>query len=329
MRLTGTPSWLSNRRRERAARVDRTAGIEFERPPARLWGIGGGKGGIGKTFLAANLAAIAAGAGRRVILIDADLEGANLHTCLGVKAGARVNLWDYLEERIADLEKAAVDTPVPGLRLILGALGHAGQADTSQERRTQLLAAVRELPVDLVIFDLAAGTGRAAVDLFLESDESVLVTTPEPTAVENAYGFLRAAFFRRLSAALRTSPVRELVRAAMSQRNERGIRTPADLLLEVDRLDPDEHARCRKTLEELRPRLILNQVRNTEEIKLGFSIRSVCRRYFGLDVDYVGYVNYDDFAWRSIKERRALAVAYPQSDGALYIRQIAKKMLRV
>jgi flagellar biosynthesis protein FlhG len=95
----------------------------------------------------------------------------------------------------------------------------------------------------------------------------------------------------------------------------------------VNRLDADECARFRRMLEEFRPRLIVNQVRSTEEVKLGFSMRSVCRKYFGLDMDYVGYVNYDDCAWRSIKERRPLVLAYPQSDGALYIRQIVKKML--
>jgi MinD-like ATPase involved in chromosome partitioning or flagellar assembly len=46
-----------------------------------------------------------------------------------------------------------------------------------------------------------------------------------------------------------------------------------------------------------------------------------------MDLDYVGYISYDDFVWRSIKERRTLVLSYPQSDGALYLRQIAKKLL--
>jgi flagellar biosynthesis protein FlhG len=292
-----------------------------------VWAVGGGKGGIGKSFLVANLATVAARSGRRVVAIDVDLGAANLHTCLGVHTRERINLSDYIEDRIADLEKAALETPVPGLRLIAGALGHTGTVETNQEQRAQLVASVRDLSADLVIFDLAAGTDRSTLDFFLEADESVLVTTPEPTAVENAYGFLRAAFYRKLGGVLRSSPVREALRAAMDQRNDRGIHSPTDLLAEVNRLDADECARFRRMLEEFRPRLIVNQVRSTEEVKLGFSMRSVCRKYFGLDMDYVGYVNYDDCAWRSIKERRPLVLAYPQSDGALYIRQIVKKML--
>ena len=240
----------------------------------------------------------------------------------------RVNLSDFLEHRIEDLEKAALDTPIPGLRLIAGTLGHTGTAEATQEQRVELLARVRELSADLVILDLAAGMDRACIDFFLEADESVLVTTPEPTAVENAYSFLRAAFFRRLADAMRTSPVRDLVREAMNTRNDRGIRSPADLLEQIEQIDADECARFREMLEQFRPRLIVNQVRNAEEVKMGFSVRSVCRKYFGLEVDYVGYINYDDHVWRSIKERRPVVIAYPQSDSALYVRQIVKKMLR-
>jgi flagellar biosynthesis protein FlhG len=289
--------------------------------------VGGGKGGIGKSFLVANLATVAARSGRRVILIDADLGGANLHTCLGVRAGERVSLSDYFEDRVVDLEKVAIETPIPGLRLILGALGHTGKAETTQEQRATLLRAVRRLPADLVIFDLAAGTDRSTIDFFLEADDGFVVTTPEPTAIENAYAFLRAAFYRRLASALQESNVRELIRVAMDQRNERGIRTPGDLLGAVEQIDRAEAERFRRVLEGFRPHLVVNQVRDTEEVKMGFSITSVCKKYFGIDIDYAGYICFDDNVWRSVKDRRPLVLAYPTSDGALYVRRIVKKLL--
>ena len=67
-----------------------------------------------------------------------------------------------------------------------------------------------------------------------------MVTTPEPTAIENAYAFLRAAFYRRLSHELADSSARDVIRLSMDQRNERGIRTPADLMRRdrPDRSDP-------------------------------------------------------------------------------------------
>ena len=289
--------------------------------------MGGGKGGIGKSFLVANLATVAARSGRRVILIDADLGGANLHTCLGVRAGERISLSDYFEDRVVDLEKVAIETPIPGLRLILGALGHTGKAETTQEQRASLLKAVRRLPADLVIFDLAAGTDRSTIDFFLEADDGFVVTTPEPTAIENAYAFLRAAFYRRLATALSESNVRELIRVAMDQRNERGIRTPGDLLAAIEQIDHGEAERFRRVLDGFKPHLVVNQVRDTEEVKMGFSITSVCKKYFGIDIDYAGYICFDDNVWRSVKDRRPLVLAYPTSDGALYVRRIVKKLL--
>lgn len=325
MRLTGTPSWLTARRRR-----SEQAEPRWGQPPSfaqQVWAIGGGKGGIGKTFLAVNLATVAARTGRRVFLVDLDLGGANLHTALGVRGGERVNLSDYLDERVVDLEKAAVETPIPKLRLILGALGQAGAAETTQAQRSELLRALKHLPADLVILDLAAGTDRATLDFFLVSDESLIVTTPEPTAVENAYAFLRGAFYRRLAHAMAGSPVRDLVRDAMHSRNERGIRSPSDLLDEIERIEAGEGQRFRKILDEFRPRLIVNEVRSSDDVRLGFSIQSVCRRYFGFGLDYVGYVNFDDAVWRSVKSRRPLVLAYPHSDGSLYIRRIVKKVL--
>jgi flagellar biosynthesis protein FlhG len=289
--------------------------------------VGGGKGGIGKTFLAANLGAVAALGGKSVVLVDLDLGGANLHTCLGVRGAARVNLADWLDERVPDLEKVAIETPIPKLRLILGALGQAGAAETTQAQRAGLLDALRALPADLVILDLAAGSERPTLDFFLVSDESFVIVTPEPTSIENAYAFLRGAFYRRLSQAMQTSPVRDLVREGMAARNERGIRTPADLLGHVEQLDRDEGARFRRLLDEFRPRLILNQVRSSEDVKIGFSIQSACHKYFGFALEYVGYVNFDDAVWRSVKASRPLVLAHPQSDGALYIRRIVKKTL--
>ena len=132
MRLTGTPSWLNIRRRAAVPHCGDTGLGDRPGPARRIWAIGGGKGGIGKSFLAVNLATVAARTGCRVLLVDADLGGANLHTCLGMRSGDRVNLSDYLQDRVVDLEKAAIETPVPGLRLIMGALGHTGAAETSR-----------------------------------------------------------------------------------------------------------------------------------------------------------------------------------------------------
>jgi len=154
-----------------------------------------------------------------------------------------------------------------------------------------------------------------------------VVIAPEPTSVENAYSFLRAAFYRRLRLAMISHDMRKVVAVAMDQHNERGIRTPLDLLREIEAADPEEGRRFIETMKSFRPRIVINDVRSAEDVKLGFSVRSVCRKYFGIECEYLGYINHDEKARMSVRARRPLVDEYPRSDAAIYLSRIAHKLL--
>jgi flagellar biosynthesis protein FlhG len=288
--------------------------------------VGGGKGGVGKTFLTANLALALARLGHRVVAVDADLEGANLHTCLGVPA-PRHSLADFVAQREEDLGKLAVETGEPNLRMIAGTHANLGEAQPSHLHRVRLMRSLRQLPADFVLIDLGAGTHSSVLDYFLVCDDGLLVLQPEPTSVENAYSFLRAAFYRRLRLAMVGHGVRDLVTQAMDQRNDRGIRTPHDLLREIETIDPEEGSRFVETMRAFRPRLVVNGVRTAEDVKLGFAVASVCRKYFGIEAEYIGYVNHDDAARRSVLARRPVVDFQEKSDAAIYIQRIAHKLV--
>ena len=293
---------------------------------ARLVSVGGGKGGVGKSFIVANLAASLARAGHRVVAVDGDLEGANLHTCLGV-ARPRVSLADFVAHREEDLGKLILDTSIANLQLIAATDGNLATPQPTHSRRIRLMRALRNVHADFVFLDLGAGTHAAAMDYFMIGDDGVVVITPEPTSVENAYAFIRAAFYRRLRLAMVSHDIRKIVTMAMDQRNERGIRTPLDLLREIQGMDPAEGGRFVDTMRAFRPRLIINDVRSADDIKLGFSIQSICRKYFGIEADYLGYVNHDETARHSVRARRPLVDIYPRSDASIYISRIARKLL--
>src|SRR5690349_23654115 len=87
------------------------------RPERQIWSIGGGKGGIGKSLLTASLGWQLARLGKRVVLLDADLGGANLHTCLGLPGPERT-LGDFIQRRVERIEDVVVDTPFPRLKLL-------------------------------------------------------------------------------------------------------------------------------------------------------------------------------------------------------------------
>ncbi|MBI3179572.1 MAG: P-loop NTPase, partial [Deltaproteobacteria bacterium] len=155
--------------------------------------IGGGKGGIGKSLLAANLAIHAAELGKQVIVIDADLGGANLHTCLGMKP-PQVTLSDFVNRKVKDLEAVVTPTPIKGLGLVSGALDLLGAANPKYTQKLRLLREVTRLDVDVVIIDLGGGTGFNILDFFLIADHGILTAMPEPTSIENAYRFIKAAY---------------------------------------------------------------------------------------------------------------------------------------
>ena len=290
--------------------------------------VGGGKGGVGKSFVVANLGVVLARNGCRVIAVDGDLEGANLHTCLGVPEPS-TSLADFVAQREDDLEKLLVETPIPNLKLIAATHGNLASAQPSHTRRIRLLRALRQLPADFVILDLGAGTHPAVLDYFMVGDGGLVVIVPEPTSVENAYSFLRAAFYRRLRLAMVSHDMRRVVGMAMDQRNERGIRTPLDLLREIQASDPEEGTRFVKTMKAFRPRIVINEASTAQDVKLGFAVRTVCRNYFGIGCDYLGYINHDEKARQSVKERRPLVDKYPRSDAAIYISRIARKLMAV
>lgn len=291
-----------------------------------LLAVGGGKGGVGKTLVTANLAAALARAGRRVVAVDTDLEGANLHTVLGVPA-PRASLADFVAKRETDLRKLLVDTPIAGLKLVAGTHGHLGSPQPRSFRRVALLGELRKLPADYVLVDLGAGTHPSVMDYFLVGDDGILVLTPEPTSVENAYSFLRAAFYRRLRLAMTSESARTLVHQAMDQGNARGIRTPRDLLREVRAIAPEEGDRFARAVQSFHPRIVVNAARTAEDVRLGFAVRSVCRKYFGIEADYVGYVNHDEAVAQAIRQRSPVVVSHPSSDAAVYLVRIARKLL--
>ncbi len=295
-------------------------------PGARIVAVGGGKGGVGKTFLSANLAHTLARAGYKVVAVDTDIEGPNLHTWLGVPQ-PKTSLADYVSGREERIERLLVETPYHGLGLLAATHGNLSAAQPDAARRIEFLRELRRLPCDFVFVDCGAGAHPATIDYFLVGDEGVLVLHPEPTSVENTYTFIRAAFYRRMQLAMQKHDVRECIREAMDQRNDRGIRTPLDLLEAVRHMDPEEGQRFSVTMRSFRPRILVNEVASAEDIKLGFSVRSVCRKFFGIEADYLGYVNRDQAVRDAVLARKPLLEVRPESDSAVYLQRIAGKLV--
>jgi flagellar biosynthesis protein FlhG len=289
----------------------KTAGGPSSKGPV-IWAIGGGKGGIGKSFISSNLAICLARVGRTVTLVDLDLGGANLHTCLGVKIPDR-SLSDFVSGRTASLKDIAVDSEIPGLSFVSGFNDALDIADMSRDNKDRIITSLRTLTTEFVILDLGAGTSENTLDFFLTADQRIVAVSPEPTAIENAYRFIKSSFYRQLRKAEGELGIQELIASAMDSKNQYGIRSPADLVRQIALLDSDAGTRLANRIQDFHIQLLLNQVRTRDDIELGNSMKSVCRKYFGIEANYLGYFDHDNAAWQSLRKRRPLFTEFPHS----------------
>ncbi|MCK5690723.1 P-loop NTPase, partial [Myxococcota bacterium] len=204
--------------------------------PKNVIAVGGGKGGTGKSLLAANLGVVLSQQGRRVIMVDADLGGANLHTCLGMPT-PKTTISDFISRRVGELSDIVIDTGIERLSLISGALDQMGAANPKYTQKLRFLREISRLDVDDVIIDLGGGTGFNVLDFFLIADHRILTVAPEPTAVENAYRFIKAIYYRRLKMAEFEWDLKALIQDVLEDKNARGLKTPADLVRLVGERD--------------------------------------------------------------------------------------------
>jgi len=290
-----------------------------------IWTIGGGKGGSGKSFITANIGICLSKLGVRVILIDADLGGANLHTFFGISPPA-LSLSDFIKKRVSYLHEVLIPTAIPNLQLLTGAQDLLNAADAKSVQRKRLLRSIQSLEGDYILVDLGGGNSLSVLDFFLMSNGGILVVTPEPTSIENTYRFLKSAFYRRLGQSVSSHPVKTLIDGALDRKNEMGIQNPHDLIRAVRRINEEEAKKIEEEIETFHPNLILNQVRSKKDIEIGFSIRSACQKYFGIHLHYLGYVVYDQDVCHSIRKRRPLVLENARSRAAQCVMEIATKL---
>lgn len=292
----------------------------------QIWAIGGGKGGVGKTLVTANFAITLAKAGAKVILVDLDLGGANLHTCVGMEQSGKT-LSDLFSPSVKNLADLALPTPIPNLSLISGAQDSLNVANLPHVHKQKLLNKLRQLPADYILLDLGAGTSFNTLDFFLAADVGVLVILPEPTSIENAYRFIKSAFYRKLKNIEYLFDARALIDSTMTRKNELGIKTPSDLLNVLEEQDPLMGAKVRKAINNFEIKLVVNQSRTEIDTEIGYGVRNVCKKYFGFNLDYLGHLEYDSAVWQSVRRKRPLTLEFPNSPLVPIIHKMVGKVV--
>jgi flagellar biosynthesis protein FlhG len=277
----------------------------------RIIAVGAGRGGVGKSLVAVNLAVYLAQLGRSVVLVDADAGGSNLHAHFGLKA-ARVEP-SLGEGDPQGLSAALVATSVPGLALLPAAHDAVSQgAPLRARRKMRWLAALRSLPAEYVVVDVGPGHGEPGLDLMLAADIPIAVTVPEPPAIETTYRFLRVAFRRRL----RRCFLRDKLRASLVDRAlvEMGaLPAPIDLvrkLAKVDRALAEiawAEAQANAGAAGRQPDA------RAHGLELGAWMSGLVSRHYGVALDELGHIEHDDTVWLTVRRNKPLLVDSPAS----------------
>lgn len=170
-------------------------------PRARVLAVTSGKGGVGKTSFSSNLALTLARTGKRVIVLDADLGLANLHLVLGVQPR-------YHLEHVMRGEKTLRDILYPGpggVLIIAGGSGIVELANLDEATRLTFLEGLKSLDTlaDIILIDTGAGLSRSVMAFLAAVEEIIVVTTPEPTAVMDAYATIKVTRAQNPDAHLR------------------------------------------------------------------------------------------------------------------------------
>jgi flagellar biosynthesis protein FlhG len=296
-----------------------------ENTPKKVWTFAGGKGGTGKTAITANIGVALATMGYRVILVDADLGGANLHTILNIKHPDRT-LADFLSRKFNNLVEILLPTPSENIRLISGGSDIVGLANIPFQSKVRLQRHLELLEADYILIDLGAGTSFNTLDFFVLSNEGFLITNPEPTAKINAYSFLKSVVYRLIEHEFkRGTGIGELI-VREGRNNKNGSLSIPELIKRIARDDYEASHKILDILARFHPKLIMNKLRRYSQEKEGLQLAGLTEKYLGVSLEYIGMVRDDSHVIDSSELMMPFVLQFPGSGASRDIYSIVGKL---
>ena len=154
----------------------------------RIITITSGKGGVGKTNVSVNMALAYARMGKKVVVMDADLGLANVNIMLNMVP--KYTLYDMIRKR-KTMKEIMIETDY-GISIVAGASGFSKVANLTDDERQNFIEELNTLSfADIIIIDTSAGVSSNVLDFIAAADDAIIITTPEPTAITDAYGIIK------------------------------------------------------------------------------------------------------------------------------------------
>jgi flagellar biosynthesis protein FlhG len=250
-----------------------------------------GKGGVGKSLVACNLAVALGEAGKRVVLADLDLGGSNLHLMLGMRR-IQHGIGTFLNGGTSSFNDIVLETDYENLRFVAGDAEIPGLANIGSAQKRKLINRLQKLDTDVLVLDLGAGTSFNILDFFLIAPSGIIVTTPTPTSMVNGYLFLKNAVFRLLSnACKRGSKGAEFLKKQTDTFQHVYLPQVTERLRSID---PKSYEAFQSSFQHFQPRLILNMLEDPKDSEPGNRLRRSVGQYLNVELEHLGVIYRDD-----------------------------------
>lgn len=287
---------------------------------ATIVSIGSGKGGVGKSILATNLSMLLAKRGKRVVLADLDVGGADAHILFGMLNPPRT-LTDFIDRRVERLDDVLQPISAhPFLQLLPGTGDTLATANLPYAKKKRLIRHFAQLQADVIVVDIGAGTSYHALDFFLMGDHYVTVATPDPTSVLDLYRFIKLAAIRRVLSAFLS---RDAVSEALSERDFSSIE---EVIQAVAETDPNAREVASRTLQGFQPYLIVNRVSGKSRVNV-LHLKKLLQEYVGGDLTTLGEIPDDPAVTRAVRSFLPVVECEPTAPAALALSQAADALL--
>ncbi len=264
--------------------------------------IAGGKGGIGKSVVSANLAISLAQLGYKTLAIDLDLGGSNLYMLLGLN-NEHPGIGDFLNSADLELNDLMVQTEWPFLKFIPGDGQTPFLANISFSQKQKLIKSIRSIDAEYIILDLGAGTSFNVLDFFGITRRGLVVTSLERVALMNTLAFLKNFMLRTIDRALvKRHATKDLIRNYYTHSLSSEQKTIASLLEQLTPVDEKAVKIIQDLCERCRPWIVYNMVGNSDIQKIHNSILNSTKKILSLKVDHLGTVHGDHSVTKSIQK---------------------------
>ena len=293
---------------------------------SRIYVIGGGKGGTGKSFITASLGTILAQQGKRVLLVDLDLGAANLHTFLAL-GKPQISLKQYLNKEVCDLNDVVMETKQANLSVISSAGCSLEIANLYYAQKVKLIKAIKKLAYDYLFIDLGSGTHYNTLDFYLIANEGIIITTPEPISVENMFRFMKSIYLRKIKKVLKSNGLNIICQEYLKTVKDSQIKSFSDIINFIRQYDAKNNANIESCIKDHKIGLILNQFRWQVDMNFGHELTKICNKHLYFNYHFLGNVSSDNKISDATMKDRVFVNEYGYAKTATELYGVARKIL--